>query len=94
MGTAEPDWEAIGFSLNGAGFSEVAAFWVFSIVAKSSVLWVVIAHVVGSGLVVVTGISPGFSEALSVSENVSSEGIRAFDAGVGFPLPETIGNWD
>lgn len=92
--TAEPDWEAIVFSADGAGFSEVAAWWVFSIVAKSSVLWVVIASVVGSGLVVVTGIGPGFSEAQFVSYNFWTEGIWAFDAVVGFPLPETIGNWD
>lgn len=94
LGTAEPDWEALVFSFNGAGFSHVAAFWDFSIVAKSSVLWVVIASVVGSGLVVVTGIVPGSSEALGETNYISSEGISAFDAVVGFPLPETIGNWD
>lgn len=94
LGTAEPDWEALVFSLNSSSFSDVAAFWYFEIVAKSSVLWVVIALVVGSGLVVITNISPGFSEALGRSENFISEGIRAFDALLSFPLPETINNWD
>lgn len=94
LGTAEPDWEALVSSSKNAGFSEVAAAWGFSIVAKSSVLWIVIAHVVGSGLVVITDVCPGFSEALGVSSNFSSEGTLAGDALVGFPLPETIENWD
>jgi len=94
LGTAEPDWEALVFSFKGAGFSDVTAFGDFSIVTKSSVLWVVIALVVLYGLVGITDIGPGFSEAHIGSENFLSEGIRAFDALLGFPLPEIIDNCD